>query len=229
MKNLHGEGQGTSQNLTHGEVPGVSVGRRRLIQAGAAAVPVMATLVSRPAFAALGRTPSAWGSETMSTNVSMRVGSQTNISETWRVSDWTTNASRGSLGRPWIALAPSLGVDLANDKTKDENWFKTVSLSQLFGSLGGLVIPMGSGISSSVQEPVVDWLARQANNFPSVLLTAQLNRFLLQDVQNILTNDQLQQMATGSFKPNAAGQEAWDPMKIVQYLDQNYIVPLSVG
>ena len=86
-----------------------SVSRRRLIKLGSAAVPVVATLVSRPALAWHCKSPSAWGSEIINPNTSLRTnaGHQSYPDETWYITDWRDNIARSSAGygnKPWAVL-----------------------------------------------------------------------------------------------------------------------------
>lgn len=105
--------QKTEQGNT--DVPGSGVAapdttspsRRRLIKLGAAAVPVVATLASRPALAWHCQSTSAWGSTMVGTSLQH---TDTTSFETWYISDWKDNILRSSAGsrKPWLYVRPKL-------------------------------------------------------------------------------------------------------------------------
>jgi hypothetical protein len=225
QENAVGTPSGTSVPEVASSAP-AGVGRRRLIKAGAAAVPVAATLVSRPAFAWHGRTPSAWGSAPINTNSSLQADNQGIVDETWIIANWISNESRASLGNPWNRLAAISGMAVPANSA----WFRSVTFKQLFDKAGSqLVVPSGASFSRTSTTPVVSWLNSQGSSFAAILLVAQLNRILLSSVQKIVKLTQLQDMARGTFTPDVSGQATWNQDKIVTYLDMNYIVRTSAG
>ena len=90
-----------------------SPSRRRLIKLGAVAVPVVATLASRPALAWNCQSTSAWGSTMVGTSLQH---TQTTSFETWYISDWRDNVIRSSAGtqRPWYYVKQRLNTTLSS-------------------------------------------------------------------------------------------------------------------
>lgn len=207
-----------------------SVSRRRLIKLGSAAVPVVATLVSRPALAWHCKSPSAWGSEIINPNTSLRTnaGHQSYPDETWYITDWRDNIARSSAGygnKPWAVLQskypalknnapPSAPIKTSLDYT-------LVTIAQLQAVIPGL---RSAGALASAK---VKTVLSTGSDLQKSTIVAQLNYILLSplaanQLEMCLPPAALQQMADGTYKPTGTGQ-AWDSAKIKKYLYENWI------
>lgn len=207
-----------------------SVSRRRLIKLGSAAVPVVATLVSRPALAWHCKSPSAWGSEIINPNTSLRTnaGHQSFPDETWYITDWRDNIARSSAGygnKPWAVLQskysalknnapPSAPIKTSLDHT-------LVTIAQLQAAIPGL---RTAGALASAK---VNTVLSTGSDLQKSTIVAQLNYILLSplaanQLEMCLPPAALQQMADGTYKPSGTGQ-AWDSAKIKKYLYENWI------
>lgn len=211
------------------------VSRRRLIKLGTAAVPVVATLASRPALAWHCKSPSAWGSEIINPNTSLKTSAGHNVyaDETWTISNWLSNTPRtgtgleddGVTGKPWtelISVCPSLynaATTSINKKGKKYFDYTKVTVGHLVSFVPGFVNP---GFSTS--QIVKNISASNLNIYP---LIAQLNYIVLKqvkfnnDIDMCLRDGQLGQMASGTFME---GGHAWSLQKVKDYLYNNWVV-----
>ena len=208
--------------------------RRRLLKRGIGVAPVVLTLASRPVLAWHCKSPSAWGSEIINPNTSLKnnAGHSSYIDETWYISNWKTNTPRtgsgldddGVTGKPWNELI-SVCSGLAGDQTlksringKSVFDFRKVTVGHLVTDVSGFVNP---GFSTTLL--VKDLPASDLKTYP---LIAQLNYVVLKQVKfsngidDCLKDDQLVQMASGTYMENGS---AWTPQKIKDYLYNNYI------
>lgn len=207
--------------------PVASPSRRRLIKLGTAAVPVIATLTSRPAFAWSCQTTSAWGSEQINPNTSLKnkAGHQSYQNEAWYISNWRDNVARSAAGytnAPWSVLNtkyPSL-----YDKTTKTNGqfdYKKVTIGKLLATVPGLNAANASG-QATVKEVLTSGSPLQKS-----VIVAQLNYVLLSplsgnELEKCFPPGELQKMASGSYSPSGLG-VTWDSTKITKYLFDNWI------
>lgn len=207
--------------------PIASPSRRRLIKLGAAAVPVIATLTSRPAFAWSCQSPSAWGSELINPNTSLKnqAGHQSYSNEAWYISDWRDNLARSTAGysnAPWAVLNtkyPTLSDKTTQTKGKFD--YTKVTIAKLQTTVAGLNCANASG-----QVTVKDVLT-SGSDLQKSTIVAQLNYLLLSplsgnELEKCFPPGELQKMASGSYSPSGLG-VTWDSTKIKQYLFDNWI------
>ena len=210
-----------------------SPARRRLMKLGTAAVPVVATLASRPALAWHCQSPSAWGSEILNPNTSLKTnaGHKTYIDETWTINNWKTNtprtavdlASGSDAGAPWTELVRAcpglLSIGSCNPTINGKKTFKynLVKVQDLVGC--GFVNP---GFASS--QIVKDISSADDKTYA---LIGQLNYAVLKlarfknDIDMCLKDGQLTSMAGGTYTENGTH---WDLAKVKNYLYNNWIV-----
>ncbi len=138
--------------------------RRRLIKLGTTVVPVIATLASRPALAWHCQSPSAWGSEMVNPNTSLKtnVGHQSYQDETWYVSNWKGNSARNTI-RPWARFFATHG----NVTNPAKSW-KLVTFANL--RTLGYAVP-----STFVDTDKVKDKLTTSSDFDTSVLVAQLN------------------------------------------------------
>lgn len=111
-----------------------SPSRRRLIRLGTAAVPVAATLASRPALAWHCRTFSAWGSidlakATGGTSLATRDDHlQNRPDECWYISDWVNNTQGSCSNKPWDAAFGTPANSSTTSSTTDNSTKKTTKV-----------------------------------------------------------------------------------------------------
>lgn len=226
-----------------------SASRRKIFRKiGLVAVPVVATLASRPVLAWHCRTPSMWGSLVMNPNTSLRTndGHQTGYKdENWSIAGWRSNSIRsatGVLDRPWAYLLSSgvnkaafLRASLVNASTGSGNTVRyvpysstptryldtqIVTVNELVGATG-IILPAGVLGSSKVYDVL------NSSSFGAHLLVAQLNFRLLFPLKSNLMElcfnlGDLQQMATGFYSPT--NNINWGQQEIVDYLQNNWVV-----
>ncbi|SFC73239.1 hypothetical protein SAMN05216344_13618 [Polaromonas sp. OV174] len=207
--------------------PIASPSRRRLIKLGTAAVPVVATLTSRPAFAWSCLSPSAWGSELINPNTSLKnkAGHQSYPNEAWYISDWRDNLAQSAAGytnAPWSVLNtkyPSL-----YDKTTKTNGkfdYTKVTIKKLLATVPGLNAANANG-QATVKEVLTSGSPLQKS-----AIVAQLNYLLLSplsgnELEKCFPPGELQKMASGSYSPSGLG-VTWDSTQITKYLFDNWI------
>jgi hypothetical protein len=212
--------------------------RRRLFRQGASVVAV--TLASRPVLAWHCKTTSAWGSELINPNTSLKTDSAHPLSadEGWYVSDWANNSNSnsalGGVGKPWdtlLAKCPTLKdkTTTSNGKANGTFDYTKVTLSKLVATLNyyGFVLKIPSGASGdNIAKTVFSY---GSNDFRAATLTAQLNFILLSpkaspfDQEKCTNLTQLNTMASGSYQP-ANSSKVWSKSEIVTYLYQNWII-----
>lgn len=229
----------TTKELDFLEAPVVDVAsptmvsRRRLIRLGTAAVPVVATLASRPALAWHCKSPSAWGSEIINPNTSLKAnaGHQVYADETWTITNWKNNSGRTAInlsngtdaGTPWGELK-RLIPSLKNNETKNSagKFDYTLVRVRHLGLIPDFVNPGFNGDSF-----VKDVLTDNPSQASTYILVAQLNYFVLRNarfdngIDQCLKDGQLKQMALGNFKE---GGNSWDFEKIKLFLSENWVV-----
>lgn len=152
--------EGESQPMGAPRIPS----RRRLIKLGTAAVPVVATLASRPALAWHCQSPSAWGSEQLNPNTSLKTnqGHQTYQDETWYVANWKNNSARKYV-KPWDRFFAVHG-DVTNP-AKDWTLVTFNNLTAL-----GYQVPSGFTGTDKVKDKLLT-----SSDFKTSALVAQLN------------------------------------------------------
>lgn len=204
--------------------PGVTFSRRRLIKIGVATVPVVLTLASRPVLAWHCKSPSAWGSEQINPNTSLKTsGAHPEYAdETWTITNWKSNSdpARAGLGQPWKRLDATLTAtgSSAAYRALTVGWLKNTKSVPL-------ALPTGVSLTQKVYNGLKGDLGW--STFAKYMIVAQLNRHLLAagtwDPQCV-TEAELTAMVKGVY-PNASA--PWTPEKIVSYLDNNWIVKTS--
>ncbi|MDO8652101.1 MAG: hypothetical protein Q7R66_07920 [Undibacterium sp.] len=203
-----------------------STSRRRLIKLGSAAVPVVATLVSRPALAWHCKSPSAWGSEIINPNTSLKTnaGHQSYPDEAWYITDWRDNVARSSAGfgdKPWKVLCTKYpGLKDATTTTNGSFDYTKVTISKLLAVIPGLR-------STASSNSKVKAVLTSGSDLQISTLVAQLNYILLSplsanQIESCLSGDKLQKMALGNYSPSGLNQ-TWDAAKIKTYLYENWI------
>jgi len=200
--------------------------RRRLLRQGAAVVAV--TLVSRPVLAWHCKSPSAWGSEQLNPNTSLKTNAGHNqyADETWTITNWVQNTSRNGFGQPWAKLKskyPSL-----YDKTTKTSYqfdYTKVSVGKLFSVVSVLARPGGMSDSAKVKD-----ILSFGTDLQKYTIVAQLNYLLLaplappNDLDRCVTLVELKEMATGVYTPPNMPNVVWGPAQIKDYLYNNWIV-----
>ena len=224
-----------------------SSSRRRLLKFGSAAVPVAATLASKPALAWDCMSPSAWGSEQINPNTSLKGDTKAHpkfTDETWTCVQWAGNTTRnGVSGAPWTKLFAAYGAlstACGGDYTK-------VTVLMLKQNIPTFVIPKGLGNTvrpcrAKISNVWVDGILTSGSgytDFQKLALIAQLNYLLLgkdlswkaclkrpTDGAGAVVPKALQDMATnGQFVPVPG--VTWNDAGIAQYLSANYIAKIS--
>lgn len=227
--------------------PPVSSARRRLIRLGAAAVPVAATVASRPALAWHCQTVSAWGSEKANPNTSLGATNSPELAdETWTCKNWAKGTDRASLGGPWNKLLtnyPSLCISScevnknSTPNVKIGNKYYRASLlkmSQLKGAISGFEVPSGAADNDTLATTLSPY-----SSFKALMTTAQLNFVLLSTRNNwglCLTPNgggntvplSLRQMAVKTYNPPNSP-IPWSEANITAYLQANWIAVPDVS
>jgi hypothetical protein len=202
--------------------------RRRFIRLGSVGVPVVATLASKSAFAWHCKSPSAWGSEIINPNTSLKInaGHQRYPDETWYITNWRDNVARAAAGyggKPWDVLKSKSSLKLnapVSATVKKSFDYSLVTVAELIAAVPGIKI-MASP-SRKVKE-----LLTNGTNLEKSTLVAQLNFCLLSplsanELESCLNSSALQKMAMGTYTPAGINQ-TWDANKITKYLYENYI------
>lgn len=203
-----------------------STSRRRLLKLGTAAVPVVATLVSKPALAWHCKSPSAWGSEIINPNTSLKTtaGHQSYPDESWYITDWRDNVARSSAGfgdKPWtVLLGKYPGLKGPTTMTTGSFDYTKLTIGKLLSVIPGL-----RSTASSTDK--VKLVLTSGSDLQISTLVAQLNFILLSPLsanqfEQCLSPDALQKMALGNYSPSGISQ-TWDASKIKTYLYENYI------
>ncbi len=204
---------------------GTSDIRRRLLKRGASAVVV--TMASRPVLAWHCKSPSVTASEALNPYTSLaKKNASTRIwaDETWGLREWMGNLVRTSnnngvtewweSSKPWSVFLQRASLGIAYQNVKFEHLAAV-----------GISPPSGMGTLSAVKylssSSVPTWKKR--------VLVAQLNLFTLtgpnsgwlsNDLDNCVTMQQLNEMATGSYL--VAG-KTWNSTDISNYLFNNWM------
>lgn len=206
--------------------PVASTSRRRLLKLGTAAVPVVATLASRPALAWHCKSPSAWGSEIINPNTSLKTtaGHQSYQDETWYITNWRDNVARSSAGygaAPWAVLQSRYTrIKDASTTTSGKFDYTKVTMAKLMLAIPGLRC-------TASPSTLVKTILTNGSELQKSTLVAQLNYILLSplalnQLESCLKPDALQKMASGTYTPSGLGQ-TWNSAKIKTYLYENWI------
>lgn len=192
-----------------GNAAAFSQSRRRLIRAGASAVPVIATLASRPVLGAQGQcnSTSAWGSTQLMATQSVTARANAHLSRinAWTIADWTSNDT------PWSSLDSVLG----NIKPDGGTLRKKYTVEMLFNDVG---VPDLFGPRAKVND-----VLKGSESFKKSIVVAKLNlRLPTTNVGSCLTSAQVKDMGDGSYAPSIGG-APWDERDIQDYLANNYI------
>lgn len=215
MNPLHDEkplAQRESKGKEEPELSGVrSPSKRRLVRAGFAAVPVVATLASRPAHAWQCRAPSAWSSIQTNPNTSHigNAGHRAFTDETWTLTNWRNNTKRTQVSNslPWDVLKTRFGLT--------QTW-NLINVSTVAAQCG--INACGANGSRKVCDLMV------ASNFAGNLIAAQLNHVLLSassDIDRCVSLKELQMMGASQYPTTS---NPWSAAQVIDYLRQNYIV-----
>ena len=194
-----------------GNAAAFSQSRRRLIRAGASAVPVIATLASRPVLGAAGQcnSTSAWGStQLMATqSVTARATSQLSNITAWTIADWS------STDAPWTAL--NRYVEPAYMAGSGTALSQTYTVAMLFSDVG---VPLGFTGGTAVKK-----VLGGMDPFQKSIVVAKLNlKVPLTNVGSCVTSLQVRDMGGGSYAPTIAV-APWGKTDIQAYLANNYI------
>lgn len=244
----------SSPNSEQNELQLQQPSRRKLLRkATLVGLPAVATLASRPVLAWHCRTPSMWGSMVINPATSLRTntGHQTGYKdETWTIVNWGRNQGRVEIlsGKaPWDYLLASglyftkfsyaltttqpLGsyVILAYSSRGVPNKFLDLSLFKVADLCANTGITLPIGVSTSTT--VTALLEQSYTTFGAHLVVAQLNFKYLANIAGTSYLDtcigggrmNLASVAlTGSFTSSTG--EVWGQAKIIDYLQNNWIV-----
>ncbi len=206
----------------------VASGRRRLIKLGGAAVPVVLTLASRPVLAWHCKSPSAWGSEQINPNTSLKTnpGHNSYADETWTITNWRDNTARSTVGttsKPWTQLYkkyPCLKNDACNTAQTGFAW-DSITVARLFAKVP---IARPAGLTDST---TIKTVLTSGTDFQKYIICAQLNYLLLSTIPNndmdlCISFEELKKMATGLYSPPNMPSVTWTTTDIVNYLHNNW-------
>ena len=204
----------------------VATGRRRLIKLGAATVPVVLTLASRPVLAWHCKSPSAWGSEQINPNTSLatNAGHNSYADETWTITNWRDNTARSAVGTttvPWRKLYqayPCLRNDTCNASAAAIP-YSNVTVARLFAKVP---IARPAGLTDTT---TIKTVLTSGTDFQKYIICAQLNYLLLQSLNDMdlcITFEELKKMATGVYSPPNMPTVTWTATDIVSYLRNNW-------
>ena len=204
----------------------VATGRRRLIKLGAATVPVVLTLASRPVLAWHCKSPSAWGSEQINPNTSLKTnpGHNSYADETWTIVNWRDNTARSAVGttsKPWSKLYtkyPCLKNDSCNLNQIGIAW-SSITVARLFAKVP---IARPAGLTDTT---TIKTVLTSGTDFQKYIICAQLNYLLLQSLNDMdlcITFEELKKMATGVYSPPNMPTVTWTATDIVSYLHNNW-------
>ncbi len=201
-----------------------SPSRRRLVKLGGVAVPVVATLASQPALAWHCQSPSAWGSEIINPNTSLKTsgGHQTYPDEAWYITNWANNTARTGVSwltaKPWtrfFTLYPAIKASASNN-------YANVTIAML-SSIG---IQVAGASSTAKVKNVLGTASGSGTPFQKSVITAQLNfkavsGYAQNEMESCLAFDNLKNMASGSYSPAGLGVN-WSQNDIIRYLSENF-------
>lgn len=201
-----------------------SPSRRRLVKLGGVAVPVVATLASQPALAWHCKSPSAWGSEIINPNTSLKTNGahQSYPDEAWYISNWANNTARSGISwltaTPWsrfFTLYPTIKSAASNNSSN-------VTIAML-SSIG---IQVAGANSTAKVRAVLGTGSGAGTPFQKSVITAQLNfktvsGYSQNEMESCLAIDNLKAMASGSYSPAGLGVN-WSQTDIIRYLSENY-------
>lgn len=201
-----------------------SPSRRRLVKLGTVAVPTVATLASRPALAWHCKSPSAWGSEIINPNTSLKTNGahQSYPDEAWYISNWASNTARSGVSwltaKPWdrfFSLYPAIKSAAANNSNN-------VTIAML-GSIG---LNVASVSGTAKVRTVLGTGPGAGTTFQKSVITAQLNfktvsGYSQNEMESCLAFDSLKTMASGTYSPSGLGVN-WHQTEIIQFLSENF-------
>lgn len=204
----------------------VASGRRRLIKLGAATVPVVLTLASRPVLAWHCKSPSAWGSEQINPNTSLKTnpGHNSYADETWTIVNWRDNTARPAVGtasQPWTMLYnsyPKLKNDSGNLGLPGIDW-DGITVARLFAKVP-IARPAGLADTTTIKTVLTS-----GTDFQKYIICAQLNYLLLSSLNDMdlcITSEELKKMANGFYSPPNMPSVTWMEPDIVSYLHNNW-------
>lgn len=204
----------------------VATGRRRLIKLGVTTVPVVLTLASRPVLAWHCKSPSAWGSEQINPNTSLKntKAHPEYADETWTIANWRDNTARSAVGttsKPWSKLFtkyPCLKNDSCNLNQIGIAW-SSVTVARLFSKVP---IARPAGLTDTT---TIKTVLTSGTDFQKYIICAQLNYLLLQSLNDMdlcITFEELKKMATGVYSPPNMPTVTWTTTDIVNYLHNNW-------
>lgn len=218
-------------NGTAAKDQAVAQGRRRLIKIGAASVPVVLTLASKPVLAWHCKSPSAWGSEQINPNTSLinNPGHASYPDETWTITNWKNNSSRsGVSGKPWDKLKAAYpAIYDASTKTNGVFDYTKVTVAKLFAVIPTLGRPSGLSDTSTVKT-----ILGSSTDLVKFTLCAQLNYLLLSplgtnEMESCINFNELKKMASGIYTPPSMPTVTWNSTDIVNYLNNNWYTRAS--
>lgn len=197
-----------------------SASRRRLIKLGTAAVPVVATLASRPAMAWHCKSPSAWGSNPTLEDANLTASQKANpahdvvLDEVWTVKNWCDNSTRYNLANPWDVVKGKCGL------TKNFTAITFADISKL-----GITWPSAVDTSKKVVNVLnANGGAQNPPTYINAMIVALLNYKLIgksNGLAQCMMPLDIQEMASGKIE--ISKNVTWYEKEIRDYLYNNYV------
>lgn len=199
-------------------------GRRRLIQLGVSAVPVVATLASQSALATNCITTSAWGSDQISNSASQAARHASNgvpAVSGRTISQWNLNSTgRDSAWRRFMRTYPNFKNKPVISPTSFD--LATLTFDQLFACVGSINMRNPASYGYTGTDTVVGHLT---NDDKGYFLVAQLNFAVgFRQSTSCVKDDSVWLSIVAGTYASPAGTSVWPVSKIRLYLEKNYIV-----
>ena len=190
--------------------PVASPSRRRIMQLGVSAVPVLATLTSQSALAGQCISTSAWGSDQISNSASQaarHAGQAVDVTTGWKISAWNSNSD--TAGTSWAAYKTKYGI------TADP---KSYTFADLYAKVGKTYMRDPSLFGYLLSDKVVGGLASDDKGY---FLVAQLNYAVgAKPPAACVTEANWLAIVAGTYPAGTP----WTLSQISLYLKKNYIV-----
>lgn len=203
-----------------------SPSRRKLVKLGTVAVPVVATLASRPALAWHCQSPSAWGTEQInpSTSLKTNAGHQSYPDETWYISNWRDNIARaetGTTNKPWNKLKATYPAIFDSSTTTSGKFdYTKVKISKLVAVIPGIRVA-GASVTATVKTVLTSGTELQKSTIVAQLNYLLLSPYAANEIEMCLPFSDLQKMADGTYAPS--GGSTWTVTQVKAYLYHNWI------
>lgn len=190
--------------------PVASPSRRRIMQLGVSAVPVIATLTSQSALAGQCISTSAWGSDQISNSASQaarHAGQAVDVTTGWKISAW--NSSLDTAGTPWAEYKSKYLIKASPN---------SFTFGDLYTTVGNTYMRDPSSFGYRASDKVVGRLVSDDKGY---FLVAQLNYAVgAKPPAACLTEVNWLAIVAGTYP---AG-NPWSLFQISMYLKNNYIV-----